>query len=118
MEHSESLPIQAPEKLVEDQAPLVRLLNGLMSEDTQWQTTRGRRDHIDVFGRPLPEGEVHYKQGHAWSGCPRLSLQSMEGVLAVVLSSHHTLNLARDAVEGRWGEMRKAAASLHSKPQD
>ena len=109
--------IESGRKLLQGQWELVRLLNGLTDERSQWKVAFGRQDYIDVFGDLIPKGRDHYRQGSPLNdGCLRLSARSMDGVLRVALSNQHAINLAKRVTSQRDNELRKFGAAISRGP--
>ena len=67
--------------------------NALFNLYDQWQVTRARKEHADLFGEPIQPGEVYYKQqaGPAWNQVTKISQLSMERLLYVVLACNPRL---------------------------
>ena len=61
--------------------------NALFTRYDQWQVTRARKEHEDLFGEPIQPGEFYYKQqiGPAWDQVTKLSQLSMERLLYVIM---------------------------------
>ncbi len=106
-------PIDANQQLLNEQAPMVQLLNGLTDERTPWQITQGRREYVDLFGVVIPRGSAHYKQG-GYEDCIRLSASSMSGVLTATLSNHFALHLSQRTIATRRQQMADAMNRLEN----
>jgi hypothetical protein len=77
----------------EDLSEAVHRLNGLFDVYRPFQTTRARKDHIDIFGIPIEEGETYYRrQCGEWFGSEiTLSAASMEKVCGAILFNNSWL---------------------------
>lgn len=105
--------VEANGEMLRAQAPFVALLNGLTDAELQWQTAFGRQDYVDVFGDLIPKGRSHYRQGMpSDDSCLRLSARSMDGVLTVMLSNRHAVNLAKKIKTERFEQLRIAMKAL------
>ena len=95
-----------------DEADFNRALtafNALFNLYDQWQVTRARKEHEDLFGEPIQPGEFYYKQqtGPAWDQVTKLSQLSMERVLYVVLVGNSRLQaLGERELAERQSQMR------------
>ena len=69
---------------------MVEKLNALNHPTFPWQWTQARKEHEDLFGETIQDGETYFKReiGAAWDSVIKLSRLSMERLLYALFSAN------------------------------
>lgn len=87
--------------------------NALAAYDEQWQPTTARKDHEDIFGKRIRDGELYYKRqiGPAWDAVIKVSQLSMERLVYIVMAGNLSLQaLGKTLQEQRFKALQEAHA--------
>lgn len=105
--------IDARDRLHQVISTQLHLLNALNGDWSQWHRTSGKSDYVDIFGEHIPKGRSHYRQGHDYANCNRLSAQSMARFLHVLFGDNPAgLKLATDL---HAAYIRRMVEAMHQK---
>jgi hypothetical protein len=86
-------------------------LNALNPSAFPWQRTKARKEHEDLFGETIRDGEIYIKRqvGAGWGDDIKLSRLSMERMLYALFPANPSLEgLAEEVIEARLKERQKA----------
>lgn len=89
---------------------MVEKLNGLNPSVFPWKWTTARKEHEDLFGETIRNGEVYFKReiGVGWGDAIKLSRLSMERMLYALFSANPGLEgLAEEICEARLKELQE-----------
>lgn len=107
----------SPDKLTE----LVACLNAFGSEYSPWQLTKARKQHIDVFGKVIGDGEYYYKChiGVAFDDVIKLSESSMDRLCYILFRSTFTLKpIAEQILKKKRDALASSISELRIPPFD
>lgn len=88
----------------------VKLLNTLYYPSDEWRLVRARKDHDDLFGDQISEGEFYYKReyGAAWDDVIKVSRRSMDALMYCLFCGNLELErLTKDLERQRQEEIHK-----------
>lgn len=73
----------------------LKYLNHLNDEYFPWQMTTARKAHIDEYGIPITKGEIYYTKPYNqnFRNLLKLSRQSMDQILFLIVEGNHKLQL-------------------------
>jgi hypothetical protein len=79
---------------------MVSRLNTLFPESAPWRPIKARREHNDLFGNVIGDGDVYYGRqvGAGWDDAIRLSRVSMDTLLYALFTRNPGLREAADEV--------------------
>ena len=77
---------------------LVNKLNAVTGIWAQWKWTRARKDHTDLFGEPIEEGEQYLNRvtGPGWGEDVKMSVSSMGRLLFAIFENNPVLRDVAD----------------------
>ena len=93
----------------------IGLLNSTL-DFNEWRTVNSRKEHKDIFGEQIEEGEVYYKRDLDSRDALILSVHSMHRFLYVLLNGNFVLEEIYEKLKERKIEkLTKALESLEKK---
>ncbi len=93
----------------------IDLLNALLNPYREWRYTTAKKDHEDLFGVTIKEGEGYFKRdyGQAWDDVIKMSRESMDKFIHCLFNGDfHIQRLAEALQKNRIEEMQKEINKL------